>query len=55
MAVKIKAYSRNIRPAMPESFPRYVEEELDKIAVTISQIIQAVEALEARVAALETP
>jgi hypothetical protein len=48
-------YRRSFRPAIDASFPKFVEQELDKIAVVTNHIIQAINELEARVKALETP
>ena len=52
---KLVPYQRAIRPVMPDSFPRYVEQELDKIAVATSNIISALKDLNTRVEVLEGP
>lgn len=46
-------FKRNIRPVQPESFPSYIEKEIDRLGYGHNNIIQALQALEARVAALE--
>lgn len=55
MAYELTPYRRAVRPVQPESFPRYVEQELDKIMRGLEQRDAVIRALEARVADLETP
>lgn len=52
---KLINYRRGPRYASAESFPRWVEDELDKITTTTGNIIEVLRALEARIAALEPP
>lgn len=52
MAIEIPPYRRVIRPVVPESFPRYVEQELDKIGRTLEAIRLAVLELQTAVEAL---
>ena len=53
MSVAPSVYRRGIRPVQPESFPIYTDQELDKLATTITQLIQYAQSLEDRIAALE--
>lgn len=52
---KIKPYVRSIRPTMPDSLPRYTDQELDKIGRLTITLLQALQDLNNRIAALETP
>lgn len=56
MLVKdITPYQRSSRPALPQSLPGYIDVELQKVAVTFNHILQALAALDERIAALEAP
>lgn len=46
-------YRRSPRNTLPESLPRYVEDELDKVSATTGNIIEVLQAFETRIAALE--
>jgi hypothetical protein len=48
---KLTPYRRPIRPSFPDSSDRYVDQELDRIAVVTSNIIQAIQDLDARLTA----
>lgn len=50
---RLTAYRRGIRPVSPDSFPRFVEQELEKVSTTSSELLAAVKALDARLKALE--
>lgn len=45
-------YRRNPRPVGPDSFPPYVERELQRAAVTTAAIVQALKDLDERLAAI---
>lgn len=42
----ITPYRRSIRPVQPESFPRYVEQELDKVGKTAQGLVEAVQSID---------
>lgn len=45
-------YRRNPRPVGPDSFPPYVERELQRAAVTTAALVQALKDLDERLSAL---
>lgn len=44
-------YRKAIRPVQPQSFPQFVDNELDRLAITTNQIITALRDLDARLTA----
>jgi hypothetical protein len=49
---RLNPYRRVIRPVIDASFPKYVEQELDKIGVVTSDIVAQLKALQEQVDAL---
>lgn len=54
-AAKIQPYRRGLRPTLPESLPSYLDAELQRLSVIITDLVGVVQALDARIAALEAP
>jgi hypothetical protein len=54
-AEPLPPYRRGLRPAIPESFGVYVDQELDKIARTLDAHRTFLLAIKAQVDALSTP
>jgi len=46
-------YSRALRPVLPQSLPQFLDAELQKIAVATANIVQVIQDLDDRIAAVE--
>lgn len=53
--MNIEPYVRGQRPALPESQPQYLQEELKKLEKALILLVEAVKDLDARISALEQP
>lgn len=52
---KLTPYRRGIRPALPESLPSYLDSELQRLSVIITDLVGVVQNLDVRLKALEAP
>jgi hypothetical protein len=52
---KLEPYRRGLRPALPQSLPSYLDSELQRLSVIITDLVGVVQALAARLDALEAP
>jgi hypothetical protein len=52
-AERLQPYRRGLRPALPESLPAYLDVELQRLSVIITDLVGLVQNLDARIAALE--
>lgn len=50
---KLQPYRRQFRPASPESLPVFMDGELRRLGTSSREIVEAIQALEARIKALE--
>lgn len=48
---KLTAYRKAIRPVTPESFPKFVDTELDRLSLVTTNIITALKDLDVRLTA----
>lgn len=55
MSGALYIYKKAIQPSAPQSFNRYVDQELDKVSRALADTQAALEDLQSRVALLETP
>jgi hypothetical protein len=55
MADLPRPYRVAVRPTLPDSFPRHVDQELRNISETLGDIRRALEAIHIRLDDLETP
>lgn len=49
---KLLPYSRQLRPARPESLPAFLDGEMRKIETSSRSVVEAISALDARLKAL---
>lgn len=51
LSTVLQDYVRAPAPALPESYPRYIQEELRKLETTLKSITEAIKELDARLTA----
>lgn len=52
---KLIPYQRSLRPVLPDSLPQYLDGELQKLSVVTANIVHALQALQAQMAADKAP